>query len=244
MIGNQPESGQIRPPCFRLLQRTYTAWDLEAFALDCGYSGPPFRWDQERRFLLRCELDAAHFHLYLGSPQEWGREPVRDAQRGGEEASGEWRVASGEQKALTTGHSPLATRHSPLTATADSPETPNPIANPQLLEMFPTPRDAVAYIMETFPIVKRKDIARTQIKNEAGEVIQPGTYITKDTILAIYDEMQHAIGTGQAYKTKLDPPPGPPTDHEGNFIPVANWDKSNWPPHIHPPRPQSANRGV
>jgi len=24
----------------------------------------PFRWDEERRFLLRCELDAAHFHLY------------------------------------------------------------------------------------------------------------------------------------------------------------------------------------
>lgn len=29
-----------------------------------GYTGPPFRWDPERRFLLRCELDAAFFHLY------------------------------------------------------------------------------------------------------------------------------------------------------------------------------------
>lgn len=43
---------------------TYTAWVLEAFAKDCGYDGPPFRWDEERRFLLRCELDAAYFHLY------------------------------------------------------------------------------------------------------------------------------------------------------------------------------------
>jgi hypothetical protein len=48
----------------RALELTYTAWDLEAFAKDCGYNGSPFRWDEERRFLLRCELDAAYFHLY------------------------------------------------------------------------------------------------------------------------------------------------------------------------------------
>jgi hypothetical protein len=48
----------------RSLELTYTAWDLEAFARDCGYDGPPFRWDEKRRFLLRCELDAAYFHLY------------------------------------------------------------------------------------------------------------------------------------------------------------------------------------
>ena len=48
----------------RVLELTYTAWDLEPFAHDVGYDGPPFRWDPERRFLLRCELDAAFFHLY------------------------------------------------------------------------------------------------------------------------------------------------------------------------------------
>jgi hypothetical protein len=48
----------------RVLELTYTAWDLEAFARDCGYDGPPFRWDEDRRFLLRCELDAAFMHLY------------------------------------------------------------------------------------------------------------------------------------------------------------------------------------
>ncbi len=48
----------------RVLELTYTAWDLQPFAQDCGYHGPPFRWDEERRFLLRCELDAAYFHLY------------------------------------------------------------------------------------------------------------------------------------------------------------------------------------
>ncbi|MEZ5940628.1 MAG: N-6 DNA methylase [Planctomycetaceae bacterium] len=163
----------------RVLELTYTAWDLEAFALDCGYVGPPFRWDGERRFLLRCELDAAYFHLYLGPPAEWGTD------------------------------------------------------SPQLREMFPTPRHAVAYIMETFPIVKRKDKNQTEVRNEAGEVVKKGTYITKQTILSIYDEMQQAIDTGQAYQTRLDPPPGPPTDADGNFIPASEWDTSNWPSHIH-----------
>jgi len=79
-----------------------------------------FRWDEERRFLLRCELDAALFHLYLGTEHEWRQQPA----------------------ALT--------------------------------QSFPTPRDAVSYIMDTFPIVKRKDEARTEQKNAAGEVVKPG----------------------------------------------------------------------
>lgn len=48
----------------RVLELSCTAWDLESFAKDCGYDGPPFRWDPERRALLRAELDAAFFHLY------------------------------------------------------------------------------------------------------------------------------------------------------------------------------------
>lgn len=48
----------------RVLELTFTAWDLEPFARDVGYEGPPFRWDPERRFALRAELDAAFFHLY------------------------------------------------------------------------------------------------------------------------------------------------------------------------------------
>lgn len=47
----------------RVLELTFTAWDMEAFALDLGDDGPPFRWDEERRTLLRAELDAAYFHL-------------------------------------------------------------------------------------------------------------------------------------------------------------------------------------
>jgi len=110
----------IRP---HVLELTYTAWDLQPFAKDCGYDGPPFRWDEERRFLLRCELDAAYFRLY-------GIE-----------------------------------------------------------------RDDVDYIMETFPIVKRKDEK------------QYGEYRTKRVILEIYDEIQRAIETGVAYETRLVPGP-------------------------------------
>ena len=99
---------------------------MQPFAQECGYDGPPFVWDEERRFLLRCELDAAYFHLYG-------------------------------------------------------------IA-----------RDDVDYIMETFPIVKRKD--------EAAH----GEYRTKRVILEMYDAMQQSAVSGQPYRTRLDPPPADP----------------------------------
>jgi len=110
----------------RVLELTYTAWDLQPFAQDCGYNGPPFKWDEDRRFLLRCELDAAYFHLYGIN------------------------------------------------------------------------RDDADYIMETFPIVKRKD------EKKHGE------YRTKRVILEIYDEMAEAMQTGEPYQTRLDPPPADP----------------------------------
>lgn len=126
----------------RILELIYTAWDLVPFAQDCGYDGPPFRWDEERRFLIRCEIDAAYFHLYGIN------------------------------------------------------------------------REDVDYIMETFPIVKRKD----------EEVF--GTYRTKETILDIYDQMQAAIDTGEPYQTPLNPPPGPP-----EVWPIPAGEP--WPEHIH-----------
>lgn len=110
-----------------ILELAYTAWDLQPLARDCGYDGPPFRWDEERRFLLRSEVDAACFHLY-------GIE-----------------------------------------------------------------REDVDYIMETFPIVKRKEEA------EYGE------YRTKRLILEIYDAIAEAIRTGERYQTRLDPPPAHPS---------------------------------
>ena len=144
---SDPKSEIPDPPSLRdwllprVLELTYTAWDLEAFASDCGWSGPPFRWDEERRFLLRCELDAAFFHLYLGPQTEWQQQP----------------------EALT--------------------------------RAFPTPRHAISYIIDTFPIVKRKDEAKH------------GHYRTKETILQIYDALGEAMQAGVPYQTLLSPPP-------------------------------------
>ena len=144
----------------RVLELTYTAWDLEPFAKDCGFDGPPFRWDEDRRFLIRAELDAAFFHLYLPS-----------------DANGDWVRARKEDG-------------------CPYEETPEQLE--ELKKSFPKPRDAVSYIMDTFPIVKRKDEEKW------------GSYRTKEMILGIYDEMQGAIRTGGEYRTRLEPAPGDP----------------------------------
>ena len=144
----------------RVLELTYTAHDLDDFARDLGWDGPPFRWDEERRFLLLCELDAAFFHLYL---------PAED--------DGDWRQARRSDG-------------------CPRDETPGQLA--ELKRHFPTPRDAVAYIMDTFPIVRRKD------EEKFSE------YRTKRIVLEVYDAMQISIATRETYRTLLDPPPADP----------------------------------
>jgi hypothetical protein len=108
----------------RMLELSYTTYDMTEFAQDVGDDGAPFRWNEERRALMRAELDAAFFHLY-------GIE-----------------------------------------------------------------RDDVDYIMETFPIVKRKDIERY------------GSFRTKELILQVYDAMAESERRNRPYETILDPPPG------------------------------------
>jgi hypothetical protein len=61
---------------------------------------------------------------------------------------------------------------------------------------FPQPRDAVAYILDQFPIVRQKD--------EQAH----GCYRTKERILEVYDAMLTAQRSGHPYQTKLNPPPG------------------------------------
>jgi len=48
----------------RVLELSYTAWDMESLGRNFGDEGTPFHWDEERRTLIRAELDAAYFHLY------------------------------------------------------------------------------------------------------------------------------------------------------------------------------------
>jgi hypothetical protein len=104
----------------RALELVYTAWDLDGFAKDLAYDGPPFTWNEERRSLLRAELDACFFHLY-------GIE-----------------------------------------------------------------RDDVVYVMDAFPIVRRKDDAAC------------GEYRTARLILERYDEMAKAIESGAPYRGILE----------------------------------------
>jgi hypothetical protein len=110
----------------RVMELTYTAWDLKAFAEECGWDGPPFQWDEARRIIIRSELDAAYFHLYG-------------------------------------------------------------IA-----------RNDVDHILETFPIVRRRD------EQSYGE------YRTKRLVLELYDQMIQAIQNGLPYQSRLDPPPANP----------------------------------
>jgi len=114
----------------RVLELTYTAYDIAGFARHLGDTLPPFRWIEERREIIRAELDALFFHLYG-------------------------------------------------------------IARPD-----------VEYIMDTFPIIKRKDEARY------------GSYRTKELILAAYDRMATAgvsltkpLVDGKNYVSTLSPAP-------------------------------------
>ncbi len=59
-------------------------------------------------------------------------------------------------------------------------------------------RDDVAYIMDTFPIVRKND------EKAFGE------YRTKRLILEIHDELGAAAKSGTPYKTRLNPPPADP----------------------------------
>jgi hypothetical protein len=59
--GSETVADWIMP---RALELTFTSWDVEQFARDLAYVGPPYQWDPNRRFLLRAELDAAFFQLY------------------------------------------------------------------------------------------------------------------------------------------------------------------------------------
>ena len=48
----------------RVLELVYTAYDLKPFAEECGYSGQPFKWNEDGRLELKTDLDALYAHLY------------------------------------------------------------------------------------------------------------------------------------------------------------------------------------
>jgi hypothetical protein len=71
-------------------------------------------------------------------------------------------------------------------------------------------RTDVDYIMDTFPILKRKD-----------EAEHAGAYRTKELILDAYDRMATAAVTGDGYETRISPPPG-----QGPRHPVRGSDSA------------------
>ena len=158
----------------RVLELTYTATDMRAFAKDCGYDGEPFLWDEERRFRLRCELDALCFGLYFGF--------------------GDWSEATERE---------------------ESPEE-----RAQLKSVFPTPLDALDYVMKTFPIVERLENAdelKTRVAADACERLNSvgdltdadgdRRYPSHAAIRAIYRAMTKAVRENGEYRTVLTPPP-------------------------------------
>ncbi len=62
-----------------MLELLYMGEDLREFALDSAWSKQPFRWDDERRFVLRCELDIVLFHLYLPATENGDWRPARQS---------------------------------------------------------------------------------------------------------------------------------------------------------------------
>ncbi|WP_249645126.1 Eco57I restriction-modification methylase domain-containing protein [Nocardia sputi] len=47
-----------------VVELSYTSWRLKPYAVDLGDDGPPFRWNPDRRALLRADLDAAFLHIF------------------------------------------------------------------------------------------------------------------------------------------------------------------------------------
>ncbi|MCM2429195.1 Eco57I restriction-modification methylase domain-containing protein [Streptomyces sp. RKAG337] len=60
-LGGKPSAPWIRA---RVLELTYTSYEMAPWAQHLGDDGPPFVWDEDRRFVMRAELDAAFLHLY------------------------------------------------------------------------------------------------------------------------------------------------------------------------------------
>lgn len=85
----------------------------------------------------------------------------------------------------------------PVPGIIDAEQRQNAIAEieAEVAILYGLTAEDVAYIMETFLTVKRRDIAAH------------GDYRTKYLILDRYDRMQQAIIAGQPYETALDQPP-------------------------------------
>lgn len=77
-----------------------------------------------------------------------------------------------------------------------------------MFRLYGIERDDVDHLMDTFPIVRRRDEQRF------------GEYRTQRLILERYDAMAVAEADGREYETPLDPPPGDPRAAHGSPEPA------------------------
>lgn len=56
----------------RVVELVYVGDCLKSFANECGYEGGPHVWNDNRRFQLKCELDAAFSHFYGLTAEDLG----------------------------------------------------------------------------------------------------------------------------------------------------------------------------
>jgi hypothetical protein len=125
----------------RTLELIYTTHDLKGFAEDLGNTSPPLRWDETRRLRLRCELDAAFFHLY-GIPRadvDYIMDTFPIVRRNDEQKYGDYRtkylileIYDELQRAIDTGK--------PFVSRLDPPPGHRHIAHPEPTRPSPNAR--------------------------------------------------------------------------------------------------------
>lgn len=117
----------ILPPAFyteprltfitpKVLELTYTSHSLAPFASDLGHNDPPFIWDEDRRALLRADLDAFYARAY-GLTRDELRYILDPADvKGPDYPSETFRVLKEKKSANTANFAPAALSWPPGTA--------------------------------------------------------------------------------------------------------------------------------
>lgn len=108
----------------RAFELAFASWELVPFARDIGFTGAPYLWDAQRRYMLQSELDAAFFRLYgIARPDvEYIMETFPIVKRHDEQEHGEYRtkrtilgIFDEMQQAIETGE-PYQSHLDPLPA--------------------------------------------------------------------------------------------------------------------------------
>ncbi len=197
----------------RVLELTYTAWDLAPFARDLGWTGPPFRYDPARRFLLRCELDAAFFHLYGVSRDDadYILDTFPIVRRADEKTYGEYRTKHTILDRYDALANAIATRN-PYQTLLDPPPAdprvahPPRIAPPNVIE-YPGPAPARRRAAETPPSPASSTAQPSQsqatLTELARDTTSPGDWLPEDAIST--DSPPATAGQARAAKPDFRP---------------------------------------